>query len=231
MAGFPSVWRGQAGSPLGRPRLSPYDGRRNTQKRKERLITMRTMWVALLVLCGAIWTGPGAEARSRTEQAQAPAAQSVRAASTRADLRAARAAAAPSARRSTAPGREATNRALRTRPAMARSASPRREAATRNTRSRHGASRSATARREAARSGQVQRAAAGVARPRDTAQRAGTARRSSACRGRGCGSGPRPVSWQSGLMPATNVQAQACPVGTLATLARGHTNIVRCLPL
>jgi hypothetical protein len=42
---------------------------------------------------------------------------------------------------------------------------------------------------------------------------------------------PRPVSWQAGLAPATNAQAQSCPAGTLATLARGHADVVRCLPL
>jgi hypothetical protein len=39
------------------------------------------------------------------------------------------------------------------------------------------------------------------------------------------------VTWQSGLPPATNEQARSCPTGTLATLARGHTDVVRCLPL
>jgi hypothetical protein len=39
------------------------------------------------------------------------------------------------------------------------------------------------------------------------------------------------VSWQAGLAPATNAQARSCPVGTMATLANGHTDIVRCMPL
>lgn len=42
---------------------------------------------------------------------------------------------------------------------------------------------------------------------------------------------PRTVAWQSGLAPATNMQAQSCPAGTLATLARGHSDVVRCVPL
>ncbi|MBR0680510.1 hypothetical protein GXW74_08425 [Roseomonas eburnea] len=48
---------------------------------------------------------------------------------------------------------------------------------------------------------------------------------------RGARCAPRAVSWQAGLAPATNMQAQSCPVGTMATLARGHSDVVRCLPL
>ena len=36
---------------------------------------------------------------------------------------------------------------------------------------------------------------------------------------------------QGGLEPPTNTQAQPCPTGTMATLALGHNNVVRCLPL
>ncbi|WP_149539171.1 hypothetical protein [Siccirubricoccus phaeus] len=38
------------------------------------------------------------------------------------------------------------------------------------------------------------------------------------------------VRWMSGLPAAANVQAQECPDGTMATLARGHDDIVRCVP-
>lgn len=51
------------------------------------------------------------------------------------------------------------------------------------------------------------------------------------CRGGNCAPRSRSVSWQGGLEPATNAQAHACPSGTLATLAHGHSNIVRCMPL
>jgi hypothetical protein len=51
------------------------------------------------------------------------------------------------------------------------------------------------------------------------------------CRGRNCATQRRPVSWQAGLEPPTNMQARSCPVGTMATLARGHSDIVRCMPL
>jgi len=39
-----------------------------------------------------------------------------------------------------------------------------------------------------------------------------------------------PLSWQAGLPSASNTQRD-CPAGTLATLARGHNDIVRCMPL
>ncbi len=42
--------------------------------------------------------------------------------------------------------------------------------------------------------------------------------------------GPRTASWQGGLPIASNTQAD-CPAGTMATLARGHSSVIRCLPL
>jgi hypothetical protein len=39
------------------------------------------------------------------------------------------------------------------------------------------------------------------------------------------------LSWTHGLPPALNVQTQACPAGTMATLAEGHDDIVRCIPI
>jgi hypothetical protein len=38
------------------------------------------------------------------------------------------------------------------------------------------------------------------------------------------------VGWQSGLPTASYAQ-QECPAGTFATLARGHDDVVRCMPL
>lgn len=174
---------------------------------------MRTIWMALLVLCGILWTGSEAEARSRTEQVQArPAAtQTERAAATR---------------------REAGATRAPTRPAAARGTAPRREAAEHGARSRQVAGRSGTTRQELARSGRSRQAAARSRTARGAAGRPGRTRHSAAtCQGRDCGSIPHPVAWQAGLAPATNMQAAACPAGTMATLARGHTNIVRCLPL
>ncbi len=58
-------------------------------------------------------------------------------------------------------------------------------------------------------------------------------------RGRGaaaarCRGAVQPVSWSwaQGLPPALRVQAQQeCPAGTMATLAEGHEDIVRCIPI
>jgi hypothetical protein len=42
--------------------------------------------------------------------------------------------------------------------------------------------------------------------------------------------GARLTSWQSGL-PAADGYQRDCPTGTMSTLARGHDDIVRCMPL
>ncbi|MCQ4162900.1 hypothetical protein NON00_23645, partial [Roseomonas sp. GC11] len=39
-----------------------------------------------------------------------------------------------------------------------------------------------------------------------------------------------PRSWQAGLPEASGEQRE-CPAGTMSTLARGHDDVVRCLPL
>ncbi|GAA0586631.1 hypothetical protein GCM10009416_26400 [Craurococcus roseus] len=62
---------------------------------------------------------------------------------------------------------------------------------------------------------------------------AGTCGRSSRgqasrCRGAQLASSSR---WARGLPPALGVQAQQCPPGTMATLAEGHDDIVRCIPV
>ena len=45
-----------------------------------------------------------------------------------------------------------------------------------------------------------------------------------------CTRGPA-MSWTRGLEPAAGIQANECPDGTMATPARGHENIVRCMPI
>ena len=52
------------------------------------------------------------------------------------------------------------------------------------------------------------------------------------CRGGG-GGAVQAVHWRwtQGLPPALGVQAETCPAGTMATLAEGHEDIVRCIPL
>jgi hypothetical protein len=39
----------------------------------------------------------------------------------------------------------------------------------------------------------------------------------------------RVAGWQSGL-PVANYAQRECPEGTFATLARGHDDVVRCMP-
>ncbi len=51
--------------------------------------------------------------------------------------------------------------------------------------------------------------------------------RAARCRGQLVGWG----GWAQGLPPALRVQAQECPTGTMATLAEGHDDIVRCIPI
>ena len=46
---------------------------------------------------------------------------------------------------------------------------------------------------------------------------------------------PQPVlgisGWARDLPPPAGVQAEECPSGTMATLARGHEDIIRCMPI
>ncbi len=168
---------------------------------------MRLLATALIALATLAWTAPPAEARSR-EQSQA---QSRQAAGPQANRAAAtRAAAAP--QRNTQP--VATRQAAAARPAATgRQATTGRQAATSQGRSQAAGRTDARGTRQvAARSGSRQQAATN-------------------CRGSNCGARTRTVSWQAGLEPPTNAQAQSCPVGTMATLARGHSDIVRCMPL
>ena len=66
-------------------------------------------------------------------------------------------------------------------------------------------------------------------------QRGTTPRVTAACTvssGRRVCGGTRQVAmrWSGGLMPAAGNQT-SCPDGTIATLAHGHENVVRCVPL
>lgn len=53
----------------------------------------------------------------------------------------------------------------------------------------------------------------------------------SRCTAGGGGGGQTRLAWQAGLAPAAHVQTSDCPEGTMATLATGHTNVVRCMPI
>ncbi|TDH62032.1 hypothetical protein E2C06_13770 [Dankookia rubra] len=48
---------------------------------------------------------------------------------------------------------------------------------------------------------------------------------------RGAGLAPVRFGWTQGLPPAALVQTSGCPDGTMATLARGHDDVVRCMPI
>jgi hypothetical protein len=61
---------------------------------------------------------------------------------------------------------------------------------------------------------------------RQLCPRGGTPRRGGRCRGPAEAS----LGWQAGLPPPSGSQRD-CPEGTMATLARGHDDIVRCMPL
>lgn len=119
------------------------------------------------------------------------------------------------------------------------------QANTRQANTRESAARPAASRQAALRPGDVRtqrqgvvvRGAAAATLPRGPAAATRNAARSEAsCRRRNgrtiCSAPPaeRPLSWQAGLPSATNAQRD-CPAGTLATLARGHNDIVRCMPL
>lgn len=61
---------------------------------------------------------------------------------------------------------------------------------------------------------------------------AGCERGSSRGRGKAGLCHAQPVaSWTQGLPPAAGVQSADCPAGTMATLAIGHDDVVRCMPL
>lgn len=45
-----------------------------------------------------------------------------------------------------------------------------------------------------------------------------------------CGGRSGVAGWQAGL-PAVDYAQTDCPAGTFATLARGHENVVRCMPI
>jgi hypothetical protein len=63
-----------------------------------------------------------------------------------------------------------------------------------------------------------------VGRDQRAASAASCSAKPDACRA------PR-MSWAQGLAPAAGIQANACPDGTMAVLATGHDDIVRCMPI
>lgn len=75
------------------------------------------------------------------------------------------------------------------------------------------------------RSGPV-RGPIGVARD----QRAASSGVCASRRGKGC-KAPARMNWTQGLAPAAGIQANECPDGTMAIPARGHEDIIRCMPI
>jgi hypothetical protein len=131
-----------------------------------------------------------------------------------------------------AQSRPSAPQASRAAAARSAAAAPGRSATARQPGARPVAARAPDARSRVAR-GARQVSASDARGTRQAASRAGAGQRQAAasCRGRACAPRTRAVSWQGGLEPATNAQAHACPTGTLATLAHGHSDIVRCMPL
>ncbi|MGK7870701.1 hypothetical protein [Falsiroseomonas sp. E2-1-a20] len=83
----------------------------------------------------------------------------------------------------------------------------------------------ARAARSGVRNGQV-----AVRRNDVRAQRRGTVVRGAAAATISRSVGNRNLGWQAGL-PAMTMEQRDCPVGTFATLARGHDDVIRCMPL
>jgi len=81
----------------------------------------------------------------------------------------------------------------------------------------------------------LRRAMAVSVRPAGLLSNAACGRPARAGAARCGGAGFRAVQWGGGwthgLPPALGVQAQECPSGTMATLAEGHDDIVRCIPV
>ena len=85
--------------------------------------------------------------------------------------------------------------------------------------------------------GRVLRAAPAAPARNGRAVAGGPSRQSFACIGGAAGRrgaarcGATRIAWQGGLTPAAGVQTADCPEGTMATLATGHTQVVRCMPI
>jgi len=164
------------------------------------------------------------QAASRTPAAKPP----IRASTAAAPARATPAKPPVRASAAAAPARATPARATPAR------AAPTRATAARTTPQRQTALRPGDVRSQ--RQGIVVRGAAAAGIPRGAALTGHTASRDQATctrrNGRTQCATPRerPLAWQAGLPPMSNAQSE-CPGGTFATLASGHNNVVRCMPL
>ncbi|WP_431282104.1 hypothetical protein ACQW02_22290 [Humitalea sp. 24SJ18S-53] len=121
----------------------------------------------------------------------------------------------------TAPNSQARSATRATPPRSATRQTPRRQTAS---------TRATTGRTQATTQGRNRTAAA------RTSGRNGAAASCQRRDSRGRCVGPRTASlqgaagWQGGLPAASNTQSD-CPSGTMATLARGHSDVTRCMPI
>jgi hypothetical protein len=176
---------------------------------------MRRILLALIVLGCSMPTADAARrddtnrtTASRSAQAQKPPQQQARAA----------------APRQQAASRSTTRTASRQQATSRQQSTSRQQATSRNATQRSAALRPGDAR--STRNGVAVRGASAAAAPRSAAQ---------SCTRRNGRTHCTParssvVGWQSGLPTASYAQ-QECPAGTFATLARGHDDVVRCMPL
>ncbi|WP_372624016.1 hypothetical protein [Falsiroseomonas sp.] len=109
-----------------------------------------------------------------------------------------------------------------------------RQQASRQQATRQRSARQATQRRAALRPGDVRTSRSGVVVRGASAATVSRQAASSCTRRNGrrvCAPARSSIAgWQRGL-PVANYTQRECPEGTLATLARGHDDVVRCMPL
>ena len=132
-------------------------------------------------------------------------------------------------------GRHAAHAAAKQRPAAARAARPHsahphsvHPQATRRQAARSHAPRTRAHPQAAVQRSAPMRAQLGEARDQRAAS---SSTDGCSLRRRGAPCRPPRMSWTRGLPPAAGIQARECPDGTMATLARGHDDIVRCMPI
>ena len=130
-------------------------------------------------------------------------------------------------------GRHAAHAATTQRPAAARAARPHSAHPHSAQATRRQAARSHAPRTRAHPQAAVQRSAPMRAQLGEARDQRAASSSTDGCslRRRGAPCRPSRMSWTRGLPPAAGIQARECPDGTMATLARGHDDIVRCMPI
>ena len=187
---------------------------------------MRLIPLALLGLFTVAVSAPMAEAASpRDSRAPAKVVKPVARAAAPAITRGAQAARAPAARTATAAPRSVSSSVPRI---MSRAAAaPARVAQAPRGRTTVTVSPGPRGRMTAKATGRSTQREPQVAR---SSIRGGAYQEVAEAPARFTGRGARYTSWQSGL-PAASGEQRDCPAGTMSTLARGHDDVVRCMPL